>query len=51
MPYTSVLIVHSIQTLLVVLLGIYAWLSLSFTVKRGPIQPVRSARQAEQEEY
>ncbi len=29
-----VLIVHSVQTLLVVLLGIYAWLSLSFTVKR-----------------
>ncbi len=46
-----VLIVHSIQTLLVVLLGVYAWLALSFTVKRGPIQPVRSVRQAEQEEY
>jgi hypothetical protein len=29
-----VLIVHSVQTLLVVLLGIYAWLSLSFTTKR-----------------
>lgn len=31
-----VLIVHSIQTLLVVLLGVYAWLSLSFTEKREP---------------
>lgn len=28
-----VLIVHSIQTLLVILLGIYAWISLSFTEK------------------
>lgn len=29
-----VLIVHSIQTLLVILLGIYAWISLSFTDKK-----------------
>lgn len=29
-----VLIVHSIQTLLVILLGIYAWLALAFTKKR-----------------
>ncbi len=29
-----VLIVHSVQTLLVVLLGIYAWIALSFTRKR-----------------
>jgi hypothetical protein len=28
-----VLIVHSVQTLLVVLLGIYGWLALSFTRK------------------
>ncbi len=28
-----VLIVHSIQTLLVILLGVYAWMSLSFTKK------------------
>ena len=30
-----VLIVHSVQTLLVVFLGIYAWLALSFTEKRA----------------
>ena len=30
-----VLIVHTVQTLLVVLLGIYAWLALSFTGVRG----------------
>ena len=30
-----VLIVHSVQTLLVVFLGIYAWLALSFTGKRA----------------
>ncbi|MBQ5507899.1 MAG: flippase-like domain-containing protein, partial [Prevotella sp.] len=29
-----VLIVHSVQTLLVVLLGIYAWITLLFTEKR-----------------
>jgi len=29
-----VLIVHSIQTLLVVLIGIYGWLALSFTAKK-----------------
>ena len=29
-----VLIVHSIQTLLVVLIGIYGWMALSFTKKR-----------------
>ena len=29
-----VLIVHSVQTLLVVLLGLYAWLALSFTKRR-----------------
>ena len=30
-----VLIVHAVQTLLVVLLGIYAWLRLSFTPKKA----------------
>jgi len=30
-----VLIVHSVQTLLVVLLGVYAWMALSFTRKRA----------------
>lgn len=30
-----VLIVHSVQTLLVVVLGVYAWTALSFTKKRG----------------
>lgn len=30
-----VLIVHSVQTLLVVALGVYAWTALSFTNKRG----------------
>lgn len=30
-----VLIVHSVQTLLVVLLGVYAWIALSFTQKRA----------------
>lgn len=30
-----VLIVHSVQTLLVVLLGVYAWIALSFTRKRA----------------
>ena len=29
-----VLIVHSVQTLLVILLGVYAWMALSFTRKR-----------------
>ena len=29
-----VLIVHSVQTLLVVALGIYAWITLNFTPKR-----------------
>ena len=29
-----VLIVHTVQTLLVMLLGIWAWLRLSFTAKR-----------------
>ena len=29
-----VLIVHSVQTLLVVLLGIWAWAALSFTAKK-----------------
>jgi len=28
-----VLIVHSVQTLLVVLLGVYAWIALAFTKK------------------
>ena len=28
-----VLIVHSVQTLLVILLGIYAWIALAFTKK------------------
>lgn len=32
-----VLIVHSIQTLLVILLGVWAWLSLSFTTKREAV--------------
>lgn len=30
-----VLIVHSVQTLLVILLGIYAWIALAFTKKNG----------------
>ena len=30
-----VLIVHGVQTLLVILLGIYAWLALNFTSRRG----------------
>ena len=30
-----VLIVHSVQTLLVILLGIYGWIALEFTGKRG----------------
>lgn len=30
-----VLIVHSVQTLLVVVLGVYAWTALSFTKKKG----------------
>ena len=29
-----VLIVHTVQTLLVVLLGIYAWIALAFITKR-----------------
>ena len=29
-----VLIVHTVQTLLVVALGVYAWIALSFTKKR-----------------
>lgn len=32
-----VLIVHSVQTLLVILLGIYGWIALEFTGKRGRI--------------
>ena len=32
-----VLIVHSVQTLLVILLGIYAWLVLTFTKKTNNI--------------
>ena len=32
-----VLIVHSVQTLLVILLGIYAWLALAFTKKTNNI--------------
>ena len=34
-----VLVVHSVQTLLVVLLGVYAWLALSFTRKRSAMAP------------
>jgi hypothetical protein len=30
-----VLIVHSVQTLLVVAIGIYAWMALSFSEVRG----------------
>ena len=37
-----VLIVHSIQTLLVIFLGIYAWLALAFTKKRGQHKPTES---------
>ena len=37
-----VLIVHSIQTLLVILLGVYAWLALSFDRRR--VRPLPSAR-------
>lgn len=33
-----VLIVHSVQTLLVIMLGIFAWTSLTFTKKRLPSQ-------------
>ena len=29
-----VLIVHTLQTLLVILLGVYAWIALAFTQKR-----------------
>ncbi len=32
-----VLIVHSVQTLLVILLGIYGWIALEFTGKRGRV--------------
>jgi len=35
-----VLIVHTIQTFLVVLLGIYAWIALSFTSKREDVNTV-----------
>lgn len=31
-----VLIVHTVQTLLVILLGVYAWIALAFTRKREP---------------
>ena len=31
-----VLIVHSVQTLLVIALGIYAWAALSFTKRLNP---------------
>ena len=37
-----VLIVHTIQTLLVVALGIYAWVALSFASKRNVECGVRS---------
>ena len=33
-----VLIVHSVQTLLVVLLGLYAWIMLAFTRRSTAIQ-------------
>ena len=33
-----VLIVHSVQTLLVIMLGIFAWTALAFTKKRLPSQ-------------
>ena len=33
-----VLIVHSVQTLLVVLLGLYAWLALAFTKRNDTVQ-------------
>ena len=33
-----VLIVHSVQTLLVILLGFFAWTALAFTKKRLPSQ-------------
>jgi len=31
-----VLIVHTVQTMLVVVLGIYAWLALNFTKRLNP---------------
>jgi hypothetical protein len=34
-----VLIVHTVQTMLVVALGIYAWLALNFTTTRKSINP------------
>jgi hypothetical protein len=36
-----VLIVHTVQTMLIVLLGIYAWIRLSFLPKRKHLQAVR----------
>lgn len=33
-----VLIVHSVQTLLVVLIGVYAWIALMFTRRRIIVQ-------------
>lgn len=43
-----VLIVHSVQTLLVILLGVYAWLALNFTTKRKTLLQTSSGRQAGQ---
>ncbi len=38
-----VLIVHSVQTLLVVLLGVYAWTALSFTRKHAPVAAIATS--------
>ena len=42
-------IVHSVQTLLVVLLGIYAWIALAFTGKVSPSSEYSTTDKAEQE--
>ena len=41
-----VLIVHSVQTLLVVALGVYAWIALSFTNSRAESQSTQSFSQS-----
>ncbi|MDO4160554.1 MAG: lysylphosphatidylglycerol synthase transmembrane domain-containing protein [Prevotellaceae bacterium] len=37
-----VLIVHTVQTILVILLGVYSWGALSFTKKRNVCQPLQA---------
>jgi len=41
-----VLIVHSVQTLLVVALGVFAWIALSFTHSRAESQSTQSFSQS-----